>query len=308
MSEPAAAPTTEPAPQAPAAGFLGGEPQAQPQQQSGPISLFSESIFKDGKFQEGWTQSLQDKFPTAAGKFGQAKDQEGLLRSVDHAFRIASGRELKGLPTEGWSETEKADFRSAFQVPETPEQYKFKPEDLGKDVHWPEDTSSAVKFLHDNHVPAPVAEGLGKMFAEHLKGQTDHALSKFESKIDDLSKQSEERFKKEWGADYDGKREANKAFIKSQFTEQELADPVLRAALSHQKIVDIVNARRESMREGKIPGTNAELAGGTSLSPRQQGRELAKTPEYRAGDPAVVKRVNDLYALDAQQQRQKAGR
>lgn len=307
MSETAVATTTETTQQAPAAGFLGGDSQPQPTQ-SAPFSLFSESIYKDGKFQEGWTQPFQDKYPSAAGKLGQVKDPEGFLKTFDHYVKVASGRELKGLPTEAWSETERADFRNAFQVPETPEQYKFKPENLGKDVHWPEDTTAAVKFLHDNHVPAPVAEGLGKMFAEHLKGQTEHSLAKFESRIDDLSKQSEERFKKEWGADYDGKREANKAFIKSQFTEQELADPILRAALSHPKIVDIVNARRESMREGKIPGTNAELAAGTSLSPRQQGRELAKTAEYRAGDPAVVKRVNDLYALDAQQQRQRAGR
>lgn len=251
---------------------------------------------------EGWTAPYQEKFPSAAGKLAQAKDPDGFLKIVDSAIRAASGRELKGPPTAAWSEVEKADYREKFGVPESPDLYKFKPDNLEAGVHWPEDTKEVTAWLHEKGVPAEVVEGLGGKFAEFLKGQTDHSLGKFEERIQQLAEESKAHFSKEWGHETEARKGALKTFLSAHFTEEEMRDPIFRAATSNHKILSLLDQARQSTREGKIPGTGLEMPTG-SHSARQQARELMKSKEYIQGDREVVKRVNDLYAQDAAQQR-----
>lgn len=308
MSEPVAPPAPAAAPPAAApspSGFLEGSQAPAPA--AAPSSLFSESVYKDNKFAEGWTEPWADKYPSAAGKLAQAKDQEGFFKLVDSAIRTASGRELKGPPSATWSEVEKADYREKFGVPETPEQYKFKPDNLEAGVHWPEETKEVTAWLHEKGVPADVVEGLGGFFKDFLKGQTDHSLNVFEDRIQQLADESKAHFSKEWGNETEARKGAIKTFLASKFTESEMQDPVFRAATSNHKILELIDQARQSTREGKIPGTGLEMPTG-SHSARQQARELMKSVEYIRGDRDVVKRVTDLYAQDAAQQRASAGR
>lgn len=292
-----AAPATS---SAPAEGFLGGQTAAPPAQvQAGSTSLFSESIYKDGQFVEGWTTALQEKFPSLAGKLASAKDQEGALKILDWGIRTASGRELKGAPNGTWTEREVQDYREKFEVPANAEDYKFKPEKLADGVHWPEEANELVKWAHENHLPAKVVESLGEKFAQHLEGQTQHAVSKFEERISSLAAESEEHFQKEWGRDADGKREALKNYVASKFSPEELKDPIIRAALSHKGIVEMIANSHASMREGTIPGTNVAMPSG-SHSAGQQAEALMKTKEFQLGDKATITRVKELFSLQAQ--------
>lgn len=300
MSEVATAPAqTTPASPAAAAAFVGGDPKPAESTSPPSSSLFSQDLLENGRFKEGWSERLQEKYPTAAGKLGQAKDEDGVWKTIDHAIRLASARELKGSPNDTWTEIEKADYREKFGVPPTPDQYKFKPDKLETGVHWPEQADQLTQRLHEKGVPGDVVEMLGQEFHGFLKGQTDHAVSKFDERISTLASESEQRFRKEWGADYDGKLSALNNYVASQFTPEERKDPIVKAALSHPKIVAILDREHSSIREGPLPNGQPMPSG--SLSPRQQARELAKTKEYQAGDQATVKRVMDLYAQDAAQ-------
>lgn len=303
--EPATAPAPANPAAAPATSFLNGGQADAPQpaaQSPSPTSLFGESIYKDGQFVEGWTASIQDKYPSLAGRAATAKDQDGFLKLMDSAVRTASGRELKGAPNATWTEREVQDYREKFGVPQTAEEYKFKPEKLPDGVHWPEEANELVQWAHENHLPAPVVEALGEKFVQHLAGQSQHAVSVFEEKIAQMSSDAEQHFQKEWGKDAEGKREALKNFVASKFSPEELQDPIVRAALSNKTIVSMIADAHASTREGTIPGTNVAMPSG-SHSPGQQAAELMKTKEYQMGDKATTSRVVELYkqqaALDA---------
>lgn len=63
-------------------------------------------------------------------------------------------------------------------------------------------------------------------------------------------------------------------------------------------------ARRELRGQSSLPGVGSELATG-SHSPRQQAFEIMKANPGWEKSPDLVRRVNDLYALDAAQAKRK---
>lgn len=304
MSDTATAPAPGQTTQAPAAGFLGGEANTQAAQAAtNPSSFFSPDVVKEGRFNEGWTQPYQEKYPTLAGRLATAKDESGALSLIENAIKTASGRERKsGAPNEAWKPEEVAEYRKANSIPEKFEEYKFKPEAVEVGVHWPEDTNEFLQGLHGKHASSEVVEYVGQNLHALLKGQTDHALGKFEEKISTASQQTEQWARQEWGRDYDDTLQANKDFVRSVFTEEDQKDPLVRAFLSNPKAVALIDEVRRGRREGTIPGTNREMPGaGGSNSPGQQAALLMKTPEYVRGDPSVTKRVMDLYNQQAAQ-------
>lgn len=220
------------------------------------------------------------------------------MKVAEWAVRTASGRELKGRPDSTWNESEVSEYREKHGVPNSAEEYRFKPDNIEAGVHWPEN-SDVESFLHENHVPKNVAEGLRDRFYEHLKGQTIHALEQFEDKIQGYAQQSEQEFRKEWGREYEGRLDANSNFIRANMTEEQLKDPVIRAALSIPAVVRIIDMARAGTREGTIPGTGREMPSG-SMNPGQQAAELMKSQEYRGGDRNTINRVNQLLSQQAQ--------
>lgn len=311
-AEGTAAPAAAPAAATPAApasgGFLGGQAPAgqQAPAASGEFNLFSDAVVEGGNFKEGWAESLQKQgLERLANKGKLTKSPQEFLQSLDNALGLVGKREVAGYPNETWSDSDLAQFRKAAGVPDLPENYNLKPEGLPEGMGFDaEEAKSYADILHRHHVPEGAAKELAKF---HLERQADSAakgMAEFEAKVSGLVEQSEAQFRKEWGEGFEQRLEANKAFIQTRFTPEELADPGVKLALSHPKIVEALDAARRALRDGPLPGQGAEVSG-HSMSPRQQAQDLmAKNPNYR-NDPALTKRIGELYALDAAQQKRR---
>ena len=266
---------------------------------------------KDGQFVEGWTEQLRSAgFEKLATKAAFAKDEATLFKVLDDTIGFVGKRANGGAvyPAAGATDADIAAFRQAAGVPDSPDAYQLKPENLPDGLTWDD---SAVKpyaeIFHKHHVPQAAAAELIARHVESMAEQAAAGMDGFAQKVNAFVQASEKLFAQEWGSDYPTRLEANRAFVSARFDESELSDPVLQAALSHPKIVRMIDDARRGLREAPMPGVGAERLAG-SHSPRQQAQEIiAANPRWRQ-DPALASRVGELYALEAAQQKRAAKR
>lgn len=270
---------------------------------------FGDHVQKGGQFNEGWTESLREAgFERLATKAATAKDEATLMRMMDDTLGFV-GKKSTGIsyPKAGASEDDIASFRRDAGVPDDLEGYAYKPEKLPEGVQWDESAMKPyAEIFHKHHIPVAAAQELIQKHIDSLGGQRDGAFDAFNVKVAQFAQASEQTFQKEWGDHYDSRLEANRAFVQSRFAADELADPAMQAALSHPKVVRVIDEARRALREAPLPGVGNEVANG-SHSPRQQATEIMKAnPKWR-NDPDASKRVMALYELDAAQSK-RAGR
>ena len=292
-------------------GFMGGANASPAAATSEPAKSgwFGDHVQKGGQFNEGWTESLREAgFERLATKAATAKDEATLMRMMDDTLGFV-GKKSTGIsyPKAGASEDDIASFRRDAGVPDDLEGYAYKPEKLPEGVQWDESAMKPyAEIFHKHHIPVAAAQELIQKHIDSLGGQRDGAFDAFNVKVAQFAQASEQTFQKEWGDHYDSRLEANRAFVQSRFAADELADPAMQAALSHPKVVRVIDEARRALREAPLPGVGNEVANG-SHSPRQQATEIMKAnPKWR-NDPDASKRVMALYELDAAQSK-RAGR
>jgi hypothetical protein len=287
---------------APAAGdSTGGTTQP-------PAHFFGEHIAKGGVFNEGWAENLRAAgFERLANKAMLAKDEATLFKTLDETIGFVGKRQPPGpsWPTEGSTPEEVAQFRKAAGVPEAAEGYTLKPDKLPEGIRWSdEDAKAYAEVFHAHNIPAAAAQALVDRHLETIAHMAESGQDQLREQIGKFVSESEAVFQREWGDAYDSRLEANRAFVSTRLKPEELADPVLAAAMSHPAIVRIVDEARRGLREAPLPGVGAD-AGSGSMSPREQARTImAANPQWQK-DPTTAKRVNDLYALDAAQQKRR---
>jgi hypothetical protein len=287
--------------------FLGGGDSGQSSASDfKPSSIFGSHVRDDGQFNEGWTEHVRAKgFERASAKLQLAKDEMGALKMIDDAFATASRRELKGAPNATWQPHEVDEYRRANNIPNEANGYQLKPEKLPDGVQWDEGRAETfAKLAHELNLSQEQAQRLAGYHLE-LEATGVKALSDMRGQaIDKLTQETQAKFQKEWGADFNDRVEANKAFVKVRFTPEELQDPLIQAAISHPKLVGIIDEARRGLREGSLPGVNNGGAVG-SQSPQQQAESImAANPRWQS-DPVTNKQVMDLLAMQAQTNKRK---
>lgn len=310
MSETIAPPPDQSTPPAtPAQPFLGGAAPA-PVQPTGeaPKNFLSEAFHKDGKLNEGWTKSFEERGLTRlasdAAKYGTEED---FWKAMDNKIGLVGRKSAVGYPDETWHPNDVAQFRQSAGIPETPDAYELKPKDIPKGVSWGDEDSKAYsEIMHKHNVPKAAAQELMQTYIKQAEAQSNGAIAAFDQQLTDLAGQSEAKFKKEWGPDYDSRLEQNISFARTKFTEQEMNDPIIKAALSHPKIVELLDAERRNLRGGAPPGLGQEGQAGTH-SPYQQAAALMAEKDYSHNREKQVK-AKQLMDLHAQQEARKTGR
>jgi hypothetical protein len=260
-------------------------------------------VAKEGKFVEGWTEQLrQAGFERLATKAALAKDEATLFRTMDDALGLVGKKAAPGYPKEGATPDDVAAYRREAGVPDTPQAYALKPDKLPEGLEWSDqDAQAYAEVFHKHHIPQAAAQELVNRHLEAIGNMANEGKDRIMQRIGKFAEASEQTFQKEWGTEYDSRLEANRAFVQTRFSPDELADPVIQAALSHPAVVRMVDtARRELRGASGLPGVGHELSNG-SHSPRQQAFEIMRANPGWEKNPDLAKRVNDLYALDAAQ-------
>lgn len=273
-----------------------------------PVRFFAPGIAENGAFKEGWTENLRTAgFERLATKAAFAKDESTFFKMMDDAIGFV-GKKAVGVsyPKAGASDEDVSAFRHEAGVPDSADAYQLKPEKLPDGVEWNDDeVKPYAEIFHKHHVPQAAAAELIARHMETLAAQAGVGQDALDAKITQFAQASEATYQKEWGDTYDSRLEANRAFVASRFEAAELSDPALQAALSHPKVVRMIDEARRALREAPLPGAGNESAVG-SHSPRQQAVEIMKANPNWRNDSALQKRVTDLYALDAAQTKRAA--
>lgn len=304
---PAATPAAESPPAAP---FLAGkEAPAAAEPPATPSHFFGDHVQKDGKFQEGWTNSISEKFPALANSLMRYDTEEAAFQGLDNALRLI-GKKQTGVsfPKAGASPDEIAAFRKDAGVPETADGYTLKPETLPDGVAWDDASAKAMaEVFHANHIPGGAAKAMVEAHLSTLAAQAKQQADAAAGKLSELVQQTTDQMRQEWGGDFDTRLTANQDFIAVRLGEEAMADPALQYALSHPALVRIVDEARRAGREQSLPGVNGAAATG-SMSPGQQAAEIIKqNPRYNQ-DPALSRQVMDLFAQQSRMDKRAAGK
>lgn len=295
----AAAPQSTPA--APAASV---DVFAPPTQQAPPASTTPPAFFGEGTFKEGWTDPYKDKFPALA-KLQNAKDPETGMKMINDAFAQASRRELKGDPNESWAPDEVARYRESRGIPENPADYAFKPDNLPDGYGWEDSKGEAVNtWAHKNHIPKAAIDELKGLYGSEIEDFANRARAKYAEIQRSYSAQSKALLEKEWGADFNDRIGDNVDYLSVKFTPEEMADPLLAAALRHPKILMAFDENRRNWRGQPLVGQGKENVAGTE-SKYSQAMKLMATPLFKQGDAATTKQVSELFEAHAQEQLRK---
>lgn len=299
------APPTTPAPSP--AGLLTPDaaPPSAPANESPapPSQFFGDHIAKEGKFQEGWSQKLEEAgFPRLARKAATATDEATLFRMLDETIGYTGKKAIPTYPGPEADDADLAAYRQSAGVPDTAEAYQLKPEDIPDGVQWSDEVAGKVAaVLHKHHVPQAAAQELIQTHLESIAGDAAKANQEYQQNITSLVKNAEATFQQEWAGEYNDRLQANRDFVASRFNPEELTNPNLAAAMAHPEIIRMIDSARRALREAPLPGVQAQATG--SMSPRQQANEIMRANPKWDKDPAIAQRVQDLYKLDAAQNR-----
>lgn len=306
IAEASPAVTSEATPAA-ATAFLGASATpADTTQQPASSHIFGDNVQQDGAFKEGWTSSLAEKFPRVANTAMRYKTEADFLQGLDHALGLV-GKKTSGVsyPKEGATAEEIQAFRTESGVPSRAEEYNLKPETLPDGVAWDEATGKQfAELMHAHHIPVNAGKALVEAHLQTVAQQTAVETQARSAKLSELVQKTTAEFQREWGVNYQDRFNSNNDFIGARFTSEEMADPALQVAFSHPAVVRMVDEARRASREAPLPGASNSAAIG-SMGTRQQALEIMKSnPQWRK-DPDTVRRVNDLYAQDAQAQKRR---
>jgi hypothetical protein len=124
---------------------------------------------------------LPEKFWTDKGP-----NVEALAKSYDVAQR-ALGRKAQAVlpPNEKSTPEEVAEYRKAIGVPESPEGYNLKPEQLPEGVTWDDNVAKrAAELAHKHHIPASAMQEFMKFDMERAALMNQAAASMIEQQLE----------------------------------------------------------------------------------------------------------------------------
>lgn len=271
-----------------------------------PARFFSDSIAKDGVFNEGWTDNLKQMgLERLANKAMTAKDEATFFKTMDDTLGYVGKKSFGSYPKEGAADDEIAAYRESAGVPTDPAGYELKPGKLPEGVEWnDEHVGEVAALMHKHHIPKAAAQELLALHLQQTETQAKGIGDRFQAERSALVEKTTQEFRKEWGADYDQRHQSNVEFVKSR-ADLDLSDPTIQTALSHPGIVRLVDEARRALRETPLPGVTNAAVGMGSMSPGQQAFAIQQANPNWQRDPALSARINQLANLEAQQRARK---
>ena len=226
---------------------------------------------------------LEAKFWTDKGP-----NVEALAKSYDVAQR-ALGRKAQAVvpPNEKSTPEEVAEYRKALGVPDAPEGYNLKPEQLPEGVTWDENVAKrAAELAHKHNVPAAAMQEFMKFDMERAALMNQAAANMIEEQL----QQGRAELERVWGDKMPEKIElARRAAVTAG------VDPSSQGFVDPQVVKAIVSLA-EKLSDDKLVG--GDQTGVTST--RARARDIMTNQanplyaRYQEGDPEVVDQVRRM--------------
>jgi hypothetical protein len=226
---------------------------------------------------------LEAKFWTDKGP-----NVEALAKSYDVAQR-ALGRKAQAVvpPTEKSTPEEVAEYRKAIGVPESPEAYKLKPDQLPEGVTWDDNVAKkAAELAHKHNVPAAAMQEFMKFDMERAALMNQAAAQMIETQLET----GRAELQKVWGDKMPEKIElARRAAVTAGVdpTSQGFVDP---------QVVKAIVSLAEKLSDDKLVAGDQTGASSTRARARDIMTNAANPlySRYQEGDSEVVDQVRRM--------------
>jgi hypothetical protein len=226
---------------------------------------------------------LEAKFWTDKGP-----NVEALAKSYEVAQR-ALGRKAQAVvpPNEKSTPEEVAEYRKAVGVPESPEGYQLKPEQLPEGVVWDENVAKqAAELAHKHHIPAAAMQEFMKFDMERAALMNQAAANMIEAQLES----GRAELQKVWGDKMPEKIElARRAALTAG------VDPTSQGFVDPQVVKAIVGLAEKLSDDKLVAGDQTGVS-----STRARARDImtnAANPlyiRYQEGDAEVVDQVRRM--------------
>lgn len=291
--DPAGSPA--PAPSDPNAGA--GNPNPAPAQTG--------YVDDSGAFREGWLDKLPPEFQDSKQMLGNFRTLPDALKSLVESQRLIGKKQegmvrLPGQLKEGATDAEKRaheqalnEYRKALGIPESPDKYNLKPEQLPEGLQWDEQFGGQFQQIAHKHNIPPAA--MQEMVGAYL--QMEH--SRLGAQVEVLSQELEKgkaQLQDAWKGNFDGNLKTAARMAKSLGLDPEspgLRDPQVVMAL--HRAASLVSEDKlvgGNFAASSTPGKDRGMAiiNGQSSDPEI----LRMHKAYMAGDKQVSRLVDDL--------------
>ena len=248
-------------------------------------------INRDGSFIPDWTQRLPDDVRSEAEglkKFGNVND---LVRSYVNAERLI-GKKGIHIPDEKSTPEQIAEFRKSLDVPDKPEDYAVKPENIPEGLEWNEDLAKQfTEIAHKHNVPKRAMKDLAQKFQdlETMRVRAGWEMAQAESKR--RYEEGVRELESAWGP------QTPKQIELVQRAAARYGTPVDTPGFSDPNIVKFVAKMAASISEDTFVTPNGA---GSSMGPRERALDIIQNPEnaeykaYRSGHKPTQAKVQDL--------------
>jgi hypothetical protein len=226
---------------------------------------------------------LEAKFWTDKGP-----NVEALAKSYEVAQR-ALGRKAQAVvpPTEKSTPEEVAEYRKALGVPESPEAYNLKPEQLPEGVTWDDNVAKrAAELAHKHHISAAAMQEFMKFDMERAALMNQAAANMIEEQL----QQGRSELERVWGDKMPEKIElARRAAVTAG------VDPTSQGFVDPQVVKAIVNLAEklsdDKLVAGDQTGPSSTRARARDIMTNQSNPLYTK---YQEGDAEVVDQVRRM--------------
>ncbi len=215
-------------------------------------------------------------------------DVESLSKSYQGLEQLL-GKKANAIvpPSEKSTPEEVAAYRKAIGVPESPEAYNLKPEQLPEGVTWDDNVAKrAAELAHKHHIPAAAMQEFMKFDMERAALMNQAAASMIEQQLES----GRAELQKVWGDKMPEKIElARRAAVTAG------VDPTSQGFVDPQVVKAIVNLAEKLSDDKLVAGDQTGVS-----STRARARDIMTNQgnplyaRYQEGDPEVVDQVRRM--------------
>lgn len=226
---------------------------------------------------------LPEKFWTDKGP-----NVEAILKSYQGMEQLL-GKKAQAVvpPSEKSTPEEIAAYRKAIGVPESPEGYKLKPEQLPEGVTWDENVAKrAAELAHKHNIPAAAMSELMRFDMERAALMNQAAASMIEQQLES----GREELQRVWGDKMPEKIElARRAAVTAG------VDPSSQGFVDPQVVKAIVNLAEKLSDDRLVAGDQTGVS-----NTRARARDIMTNQanplysRYQEGDPEIVDQVRRM--------------